>query len=672
MSRALFLHLGCSKTGTSSFQFGLWKSAQALERFGVGLPFRDRAAHVDHLLVPLGWRQVEGFADPVQPEQLARVPQLLRDQPGDRLFVSCEDLAEVTRPAAEQIAGLIAAAGLELRLVLTVRGWDVQLPSEYQQFLRHRMTLTYPEFVESVRNRTAPWGERFWRRQDAAGVLQTWSGLVPADLSTVVVVPSYTDDPDGIFRLMGEAVGFDGAVLRRPRKAINASYGVVEAELWRRVNLALGERLADYDRQYAPSLRDPFRSGAIPRQASPRVGLPEDIVGWLQDQGRATVATLTERRYRCLGEVARLIPSADAAQPTATPAEEDIAAAAVGAIAGLADRHDQRVKAVRARRAARGEDWPQSVAAPSGGIAAKSPGLPAAGVGRSRFDRRRTLVFTHVPKAAGVSMGRSLEAALETAATPVQDLTLFGDFAHWDSVALKWQQSILGVDLPKLPPESRLVVGHVSATATFAAYPDAAHVILLREPRARLLSHWVYWRSLTQDEMRAQGWGRWAEILTRAYGTFEDFLRDPAILQQTDNCVVRLLVSGHPLVPGDARIDPANDAVVLDAALAVLSRYEFADIIENRGWLRSCREWIGPGFAARRSNETKPPPPQLRAELADQLTPGALEALTHSSRLDAALWDALAARVVTAGQLSAFREAAFATTVAHHARLLAG
>jgi hypothetical protein len=326
----------------------MWTSVEAMAAAGVGLPFKDREAHLAHLLRPLGWRPVEGFARAANEARLAKVPEILRATPGERVLVSNEDLAELTHVQATRIAGFAAEADLDLHLVLTVRGWADQVPSEYQQFLKHRMTLTYPEFVDSIRTRSGVWAERFWRRQDPVRVLGEWAGLVPAGKVHVIAVPSYSQDPDGVFRMMGEAVGFDDSVIQRPTRALNSSFGVVEAELWRRVNVALGDRLPDFTRGYGTALRFPFERGVIPKLASPRVGLPGDVVPWLQEHGRATVATLEERGYVLAGDLGRLIPADDAGRPVVVPAEKEIADAAVQAIANLAVRHDERVKGIRA------------------------------------------------------------------------------------------------------------------------------------------------------------------------------------------------------------------------------------------------------------------------------------------------------------------------------------
>ncbi|MFT4261848.1 MAG: hypothetical protein QM572_00560 [Nocardioides sp.] len=355
MTRPLFVHLGCSKTGTSSLQAGMWDSVPELAAVGVGLPWPDRDRHLDGLLRPLGWQPVTGFAHARDETRLARVPQTLRETPGDTLLVSNEDLAELTPEAATRLAELAGEADLEVHLVLTLRGWADQIPSEYQQFLKHRMTLTYPEFLEGIRAQEGEWSERYWRRQSPIRILDAWSGLVPGERTHVVSVPPFKVDPDGVFRMMGEAVGFDASVIKRPTGALNSSYGVVEAEVWRRVNLALGDRLPDFVKDYGRTVRFPFTLGSLPTQASARFTLPPEDLGWVTDYARATIDELRSRPYAVHGDLDGLLPREGVAKPLVVPTTEEIADAAVRLVADYAVYTHGRVGRIRDRARAEGE-----------------------------------------------------------------------------------------------------------------------------------------------------------------------------------------------------------------------------------------------------------------------------------------------------------------------------
>jgi hypothetical protein len=335
--RPLFVHAGCSKTGTSALQAGLWRSVDPLAAAGVGLPYVGRPEHVRGLLRPFGWAAVSGFAGPWDEAVLEQAADRMAATPGDRLLVSNEDLAEVGSDEAARIGAIADRAGLDLHLVVTLRSWGQQLPSEYQQFLKHSMPETYLDFLVSVRDATGPWGTHYRRRQDAVDILRRWGVAVAPENVHLIVVPSYTADPDGVFRLMGEAVGFPGDAVARPGRAVNASYGVVEAEVFRRVNAAVGAPLAGYSADYQRYVRGPLVRGVLATQASPRLTLPPEHAGWVTDHARATVAALTDGGYVVHGDLDRLVPAESDIAPLPPVDDAEVAAAAIGALARYAD-----------------------------------------------------------------------------------------------------------------------------------------------------------------------------------------------------------------------------------------------------------------------------------------------------------------------------------------------
>jgi hypothetical protein len=330
------MHVGCSKTGTSSLQAGLWMSVEALSAEGIGLPYVGRPAHVAGLLRPLGWQPVSGFAGDHRPNALAAVPATIRDTAGEVLLVSNEDLAEVRPEDVDAIAALCDEADVDVNLVLTVRDWAQQLPSDYQQFLKHRLADSYPDFLDDVRERRGTWADQFWRRQDPIDILDRWGRAVDASRTHVIVVPSYSQDPEGVFDLIGEVVGFPSAAVTRPKGSVNASFGIVESEVFRRVNAVLGDRLPDYKRDYTDAVRWPFAHGVLARSASPKLTLPPDHLGWVQDVARRTVATVRDRGYPVHGDLDALVPDEASARPLPPYDEAAVAEASITALANYA------------------------------------------------------------------------------------------------------------------------------------------------------------------------------------------------------------------------------------------------------------------------------------------------------------------------------------------------
>lgn len=334
--RLLHLHIGASKTGTSALQRGLFGSVDELHGQGIGVPLTGRPAHVEQVLRPLGWVTASGFVDDYPSDALAPLVPTLRSTRGDRLLMTCEDLCEADPGRIGVVRDLAEAAGLRLRVVLTLRGLASVVPSEWQQYLKHRMTLDYPTFLEKLRDDQGRWAKHFWLRQDAVEICRRWSDVVGAGELDVIVTPPRSRDPEGLYRLFGSVVGFDPAVMRWPEKDVNSSWGYTEAEVYRRVNAALGSRLKDYENVYQPAVRWPFIKGVLAKGASARIPLPPEALGWVTERAEQQVEWLRDSGIRVHGELADLVPGPDAASPLPEIDEADVAAAAIDTLANLA------------------------------------------------------------------------------------------------------------------------------------------------------------------------------------------------------------------------------------------------------------------------------------------------------------------------------------------------
>ena len=334
--RPLYLHVGASKTGTSALQRGLFDSVPALADQGIGVPLPSRQDHIRQVLRPLGWVTASGFVRGVRREQLDALTPLLRRTGGERLLMTCEDLCEVDASRASALVEVAEAADLEVRVVLSVRGLASVIPSEWQQFLKHRMTLDYPTFLQRLRTRNGRWGRHFWQRQDVTAICDRWRGAVGADRLDVVVTPDRSTDPEGLYRTFGQVVGFDPASLAWPERNVNASWGYVEAEVYRRVNESLGDRLPRYERDYQPALRWPLVQGVLPRSASARIPLPPDHLEWVADVAREHVARLRDSRVRVHGDPSTLVPTSEQVAELPPLDEAAVSRAAVETLANFA------------------------------------------------------------------------------------------------------------------------------------------------------------------------------------------------------------------------------------------------------------------------------------------------------------------------------------------------
>lgn len=150
--------------------------------------------------------------------------------------------------------------------------------------------------------------------------------------------------------------------------------------------------------------------------------------------------------------------------------------------------------------------------------------------------------FLHIPKTAGTSVHRALVHAYGPSAISRFrfDDACFGGFTEWDTLAPAVRTTVFhrGGPITADDRSSRVVSGHLSyRSITSLVDPDDVCTVL-REPRARLLSHHLFWGALTDHETADLGSYR---AHRSAVGGLQRFLSDPLVLHQTDNLQVRML-----------------------------------------------------------------------------------------------------------------------------------
>ena len=131
------------------------------------------------------------------------------------------------------------------------------------------------------------------------------------------------------------------------------------------------------------------------------------------------------------------------------------------------------------------------------------------------------IVFVHVPKCAGTAMTSALRSALGPQSQYIGlSISTFGNFQSFDTCASACRDTIVR-NASDLPSEADFVYGHLQYQFTRKAYPDHQFLMLMREPRARLVSHWLYWRSNSDEALAPWGeWGEWVKSARQDFGTF--------------------------------------------------------------------------------------------------------------------------------------------------------
>ncbi len=327
----VFLHIGIAKTGTTYLQGLLWHNRGLLERSGLRYPgdlpgdhfrasvdLREKPfAGEDSTYVPGSWDTVAAAAMGAD----------------DRALISHETL---TRTHVDQVrrAAESFRAAAELHLVITVRDLGRQLPAVWQEQVKNRGMHTYEKFLADVAERpTSNQYRHFWEAQDILDVLERWSAAVPPERVHVVTVPQPGSVSGLLWERFASVIGVDPTMVETDVPVSNVSLGVAEAELLRRMNPALRERLdwPTYEKQVKVGLAARLAA----RDGSARLTVPVERRGWVEDRAEQLISGLRKGGYDVVGDLDELRPVFDerpVVMPGDVPADEllSIAAECVG------------------------------------------------------------------------------------------------------------------------------------------------------------------------------------------------------------------------------------------------------------------------------------------------------------------------------------------------------
>lgn len=276
------------------------------------------------------------------------------------------------------------------------------------------------------------------------------------------------------------------------------------------------------------------------------------------------------------------------------------------------------------------------------------------------------IAFFHIPKTSGASTIHTLQHAVKhDRFIKGFDPCLFGPCKDYDSFSHDARASVYIVP-HEFDASADLVCGHFAISTIQSIYPHHRIFTILRFPRTRLLSLWLYWRTIADEHLTP--WGTWADYLKRARNPLADFLSDPAIACHTDNLFVRMLLWPDQRIPEAGFIDPSLDDALLTAARTTLAGLDFVGCVEEPNLDDRLGQWLGTRFARSVSNETTPIAPTLRPNLLRESTAAAFEALAMRTRLDDVLWREALERVIPAGSSAAVGDSSFLTSTFRYLR----
>lgn len=304
MARKVILHVGAPKTGTSFVQDVLFQNRESLAEQGI-LYAADRfdahfLAALDLMQLPWGGLEQEAIG------RWNRLAAEVRAHDGVAI-ISHEILGRASRLQVER--ALTSLAGAEVHVVLSARDLVRQLPAEWQENVKHRRTTTYADFLTNLREptRSAEIAQWFWGVQELPDVLDRWGSTLPKEHVHLVTVPPPGAPQELLWRRFATVLGVDPALGATSTEKANASLGVTEAALIRRLNEVVNGRLPNH--HYRQFVREHLVHQNLGKQrTSAAIALPGEAHEWASELSRTWVAEVALRGYDVVGDLADLLP----------------------------------------------------------------------------------------------------------------------------------------------------------------------------------------------------------------------------------------------------------------------------------------------------------------------------------------------------------------------------
>ncbi|MGH3357045.1 MAG: hypothetical protein ACRDOJ_14195 [Nocardioidaceae bacterium] len=311
----VYLHIGVAKTGTTYLQALLWHNRRSLEREGLRYP---GSLPGDHFRASVDLRQTPfaGETETMVPGAWDAVARSAVSAP-DRAVISHETLTRTTLDQVRRAADSLRPA--ETHLVVTVRDLGRQLPAVWQEQVKNRGVTRYERFLRDIAERPRTRRYRhFWQAQDILDVLERWSIAVPAERVHIITVPQPGSSPGLLWERFASVVGVNASSVDPHVQTANASLGVAEAELLRRMNRSLRERMdwATYEQEVKVGLA----SRLAAREDAARLMVPHEHRGWVGERAEQMIGGLRKGGYDVVGDLEDLRPVFDE-RPVVMPRE---------------------------------------------------------------------------------------------------------------------------------------------------------------------------------------------------------------------------------------------------------------------------------------------------------------------------------------------------------------
>ena len=331
--RAVLLHIGLMKTGTTSLQNAAAALRPQLLAEGVRYPgtkVNHRSAVNDFMGHAWGWdtTPIEGAWHRLRAE--------IDLDTDHRIWIGHEFLANADDATAVRWREEL---GERAHVVVTLRNYGSILPSLWQQMTKEGERLDAETWLRGVLSDDPDHELRSFRdRIDQGRVVTRWAEAFGPENVTVVVVDKST--PELLFDAFESMLGLEPGLLRSAKldgKASNRGMSLEEAELLRRLNLKLRKQLTWLE--YCKWLRDSASTAVLRWRRTGDHDTKLVLPTWAAEIAEARASTHVEQiaasGVRVVGDLELLRASVPSAEEPALRSDVVPIDAAVEAILGV-------------------------------------------------------------------------------------------------------------------------------------------------------------------------------------------------------------------------------------------------------------------------------------------------------------------------------------------------
>lgn len=307
MARRVFLHIGTPKSGTTYLQSLWWRNAAELRSRGLLLPGGN--AHVQFQASAVV-RANAGVLAAMSDEQRGAWDRVVEEShawPGD-VLISQEQLVEAPVEQIRSAFARLGAHGAEVHVVLTGRDLVRQVPSAWQQRVKHGSPTTLRRFCERLAEDDPHFN--FWHHQDLARILERWSDGLPPERVHLLPLPRPGADRDELWWRTASLLGLDDSGLDLGTAEANETLAPAEIAFLREVNTHYDDAHLDVatSRRLRGFLGPRLGHTDLPQQ---RLLLPADLHPWFVARGNRMVDELAAAGWDVVGDVDDLRPATE-------------------------------------------------------------------------------------------------------------------------------------------------------------------------------------------------------------------------------------------------------------------------------------------------------------------------------------------------------------------------